>query len=145
MSAPERVARALAHELSDLNPALLARRPPFRAALAGALAVMPEEEIVPQILALGGMIGARSPYAVVIARLRELPAIAADRGRFADEDAEARRWAAVDRAAKRGESLRQLVQREALFLDEAARMISDELPDDDLRAIALAALSGGSR
>jgi hypothetical protein len=142
VNAAERVARALAHELSDLNPALLARRPPFRAALAGALAVMPEEEIVPQILALGGMIGARSPYAVVIARLRELPAIAADRGRFADEDAEARRWAAVDRAAKRGESLRLLVDAGTIFADEAAHLAASEFPDDDLRAIAEAALGG---
>ena len=142
MNAAERVARALAHELSDLNPVLLARRPPFKDALARALAVMPEEEIVPQILALGGMIGARSPYAVLIARLRELPVLVEERRRLADEESEGARWRRVDAAARRGETLRALVDAGTIFADEAEHMLADELPDDELRGIARAALGG---
>ena len=123
----------------------MARHPAFANAVSAALTVADEWAIVEQIVGMGGLAGARNVHAVVVGRLRELPQLAEDRRRMADEDAEARRWAAVDRAVRRGETLRRLVEREALFLDEAARMISDELPDDDLRAIALAALSGDSR
>ena len=142
MSAPERVAAHLAREFPEIDAALLARGSAFRSALAAALATMTEAEVVESIVSLGALAGARNVYGVLIARLRELPTIAADRGRFAAEDAEERRWAAVDRAAKRGESLRRLVDAGTIFADEAAHLVASEFPDDDLRGIARAALGG---
>ena len=142
MTRAERVARALAERFPELDASAMARHPAFANAVSAALTVADEWAIVEQIAAMGGLAGARNPHAVVVARLRELPTIAADRGRFAAEDAEERRWAAVDRAAKRGESLRRLVDAGTIFADEAAHLAASEFPDDDLRAIAEAALGG---
>ncbi len=145
MSAPERVAAQLATKFPGIDPALLARRPPFCAALAGALAVLTETEVTESLVQMGALNGARNAYGVLIGRLRELPSLDADRRRFDDEDAETRRWAAVDRAARRGETLRQLVQRGDLFPDEAAHLLAREFDDGDLRGIAETALAGGAQ
>ena len=143
MNAAERVARALAREFPCVNPALLARRPAFRSALADALAVMSETEVVERVTTLGALTGARDVCAVLIARLREIRALDEDRRRMADETAEAARWAGLDRAARRGEALRALVDRGDLYADEAADVLAREFSDDDLRSIADAALSRG--
>ncbi len=122
----------------------MARHPTFVRAVAAALAVADEESVVEQVVALGGLAGARKPHAVIVARLRELPAIAADRRRMAEDEAEAARWAAVDRAVKRGETLRALVERGDIYADEARSMLAQDFADDGLRAIAAAALGGGA-
>lgn len=142
MNAAERVARALAREFPCVNPALLARRPAFRSALADALAVMSETEVVEHVTTLGALTGARNGYGVLIARLREIRALDEDRRRMVDEEGEAARWRRVDAAARRGESLRQLVDAGTIFADEAAHLVASEFPDEDLRGIARAALGG---
>jgi len=101
--------------------------------------------VVGEVEAFGGLAGVREPWGVLLRRLRDIPALADERGRITADDAEARRWAAVDRAAKRGETLRALVDRGDLYADEAADMVAREIPDDELRAIAVAALEGGGR
>ena len=142
MTGAERIALALAQRFPELDAALLARRPPFRAALADALAVMSEAEIVEHVTTLGALTGARNGYGVLIARLREIRALDEDRRRMVDEEGEAARWRRVDAAARRGESLRQLVDAGTIFADEAAHLVASEFPDEDLRGIARAALGG---
>ncbi len=144
MSAAERVAFAIAEKLGGLDAAAMARHPAFVRAVAAALKVLDEDDLVAQVVALGGLAGARNPHAVIVARLRELPAIAADRRRIAEDVAEVARWAAVDWAAKRGVTLRALVDRGDIFEDEARSMLASEFTDDGLRGIAAAALAGGS-
>jgi hypothetical protein len=140
----ERVAVELALHFPGINAALIASRLPFRAAVDGALAVMGEDTIVAAVIDMGPLDGARRPYAALIARVRELPALEDARVRLADEGAEARRWRRIDTAAKRGETLRQLVDAGRLHDDEAAEMLRREFPNDvDLRGIAEAALAGG--
>jgi hypothetical protein len=140
----ERIAYALAEQLgAGLDPAAMATRAPFRRALADALAILNEDAVVAAVVARGTLAGSRNPHAVCVSRLRELVAVENKRREVADERAEARRWAAVDRAARRGETLRALVERGSLFADEAAGMVAREFTDDDLRGIAVAALTGG--
>jgi hypothetical protein len=145
MTPVERVAVELARHFPGINAALIASRLPFRAAVDGALAVMGEDAIVAAIVDMGPLDGARRPYAALIARVRELPALEDAGVRLADETAEARRWGRVDAAAKRGETLRRLVDRGQLHDDEeAAEMLRREFAEDaDLRGIAEAALAGG--
>ena len=144
MTAAEAIARALAERFPELDAAAMARHPAFAKAVTAALAVADERSVVEQVVALGGLAGARNPHAVVVSRLREVPALDADRRRMADEDAEARRWAAVDRAARRGETLRALVERGDIFGDEAADLLAREFEDHGLRDIARSALTGSA-
>lgn len=145
MTAAERVALALAEHFGGLDVAAMACHSAFRQAVDGALAVLGEETAVARVVAQGSLTGARNPHAVIVARLRQLPALEGDRRRLMDDHEEARRWAAVDRAARRGETLRALVERGDLFEDEAGAMLSREFEDDDLRGLAAAALIGGER
>ena len=142
MTAAERVAHAFAQRFPELDAVAMAAHLAFVKALAAALAVADEDAIVAQVVAQGGLAGARNAHAVVVSRLRELPRLAEDRRRIADELAESARWVAVDRAARRGENLRQLVERGDLFVDEAEDLVADEFDDADLRGIATAALTG---
>ena len=117
----------------------------FEAAITTALAMMPAVSVVDEVVALGELRGVRQPWGVVLARLRQLPARWAARREVLDEAAEAARWRLVDRAAKRGETLRSLVKRGDLRLDEAAEQLgADFQGDSDLFDIAHAALTGGS-
>jgi hypothetical protein len=104
---------------------------------------MDEEAVVAEIVALGHLVGARSAYGVVIARLRQLPELVAERASLAEEVDERYRWRRLEIAARRGETLRALVDSGRLFPDEAALMLSREFPDGDLHAVATAALVGG--
>jgi hypothetical protein len=85
---------------------------------------------------------ARQPWGVVLHRLRRVPELFAAHHRTQQDRAEAARWAGLDRAARRGETLRALVEHEALFSDEAAAMVEREFTDPELAAVALAAISG---
>ena len=143
MTAVERIAHRLGEYFAALEVPAMARHSAFRQAVEGALAVLAEEAVVARVVAQGPLTGARNPHAVIVARLRQLPALEAGRRRLMDENEEARRWAAVDRAARRGETLRALVERGDLFADEAGAMLSREFEDDDLRGLAAAALAGG--
>lgn len=144
MTAAERIALALAERFDGLEVPAMAHHSAFRQAVDGALAVLDEETVVARVVAQGPLTGARNPHAVIVARLRQLPALEGDRHRLMDDHEEARRWAAVDRAARRGETLRALVERGELYPDEAAGMLAREF-DDDLRGMAAAALIGGER
>ena len=143
MTRAERIAFALGERFPELDAAAMSEHPAFLQAVAAALTIADERAIVEQVAALGGLAGARNVHAVIVGRLRELPQLAEDRRRLADEESEARRWVAVDRAAKRGETLRALVERGDIFADEAADVLAREFSDDDLRSIADAALSRG--
>jgi len=99
--------------------------------------------VVDEVVAGGPLRGARDPWGVVLGRLRRIPSDAAARRQAADDRAEEARWGAVDRAVRRGETLRSLVDREAMFLDEALEQLAAELADPELRAVAVAALTGG--
>lgn len=144
MTAAERIAWALADRLGGLDAAAMARHRAFQNAVDAALAVIDEAVIVEAVVRQGGLAGAQNPHAVIVSRLRELPSLVADRRRLADEVAEAARWRQVARAARRGENLRTLVARGDLYLDEAAGQLAREFAaDDDLRATAAAALTGG--
>ena len=145
MTATLRIAVALGAAFPELDVRAMAHRPPFIAAVGDAVTALDgdADTVVAFVVNRGTLAGARNPHGVVVARLRELVAVERDRRAVVDEREEARRWAAVDRAARRGETLRALVERGDLFADEAGAMLSREFEDDDLRGIAAAALSGG--
>lgn len=145
MNPAERIAFALSEQLAGLDVAAMAAHPAFRHAVETALAVSGETEVVAQVVGLGPLTGALNPHAVVVSRLRKVPALVADRLRIADEHEEVRRWTAVDRAARRGETLRALVERGDLFADEATAMVGREFDDPDLAAIAIAAVTREKR
>lgn len=140
MSPVEYLAVKLAEHFPGIDAAVLARRSSFREAVAAAFEVAPSEVVLAEVVKLGSLTGARNPYAVLIFRLRELPAALIDCTRLSDEVDEGRRWAAVDRAAHRGETLRELVDRGELFPDEAVSAVAREFDDADLRGIAAVAL-----
>jgi hypothetical protein len=144
MTPAERVAAALGERFDVLDSAAMGEHPAFRCAVADALALVGDEDaVVAQVVRLGPLTGSHDPHRVVVSRLRRVPGLAATRRRIAEELAEERRWAAVDTAARRGETLRALVERGALFPDEAVDVLRRELVDPDLSAVALAALTGG--
>jgi hypothetical protein len=146
--AAHRVAEALAERFDSLDVAKAIRVPAFCDAVSSALRVVDGDvtALVDEVADYGELAGARSPYRVVVARLRWIVEDVPERVRHADERAEAVRWARVDRAAKRGETLRALVERGDIFCDEALGMIGQEFAgDDDLAGIARAALEGARR
>jgi len=145
MSAARRLAQALADQLDGLDPVLLARRAPFVAAVSAALGVVDEAKLVALVVESGSLAGSRLPYGVVISRVRDVPRICAERRQVANDRSEAGRWQAIDRAARRGETLRALVARGLMFEDEAAEQVAAEYPEPELHAIADAALTGGAR
>lgn len=136
-----RVAVALGRRFG-LKPMLLARSAEFRLGVDEALILMDEAEVVEQIVAGGGLTAAVNSYGVVIARVRRLADDARTVARLAADEDEARRWRQVDAAARRGETLRRLVNAGRLFGDEAEAMLGREFGDDTLRSIGLAALQG---
>ena len=144
MTPAGRVAWALAEQLGELDPAAMGRHPAFREAAAVALAVVDEAALVEQVVRQGGLAGSRNAHAVIVGRLRQLPSLAAERRQVADDRAESARWRRVDAAARRGETLRALVDAGSIFADEAMSMLASEFGDDDLRGIASAALTGRS-
>lgn len=144
MSPFERVAVALAEHFG-LDAVLLIRAKALRLGVEGALEFMDENKIVERILVAGPLTGASNPYGVLIARTRQLANDETQRSRLAEDRAEERRWKRVDAAARRGETLRDLVERGDLYTDEAADLLRGELADEDLRSIAIAALEGDNR
>lgn len=146
MNTAERIAASLAERFpGQLNAPAMARRGGFRRAAADALVLFggDVQRVISEVADLGPLNGCTNPAGVIVARLRELPGLVADRARIAGELAEERRWAQVDLAAHRGETLRMLVDRGDIYPDEAADLIRRELSDDDLRSVAIAALESG--
>ena len=130
----------------DLDVSRIGRPDLFEQAITSALAMMPPASLVGEVVALGELRGVRQPWGVILTRLRQLPARWAARREVLGEAAEAARWRLVDRAARRGETLRALVARGDLRLDEASEQLgADFQSDSDLLAIAQAALTGGSK
>jgi hypothetical protein len=119
----------------------------FTGAIASALVLMPASVVVDEVAALGSRVRTdRDPsgWGVVLARLRRLPEVCQARAQVLDEQAEAKRWRSVDMAAKRGETLRALVERGDLTRPEALEQLGADFSDDaDLAAIAAAAVTGG--
>lgn len=129
-----------------LDPTRVARPDAFDAAIEAAVAVVGSfDAVVDELLEAGSMRGSQRPWAVVLARLRGIPEAHARRQTALAERAEGARWREVDRAARRGGTLRALVERQVIFADEAAEQLGVEFPDDDLRAVALAAFEGSQR
>jgi len=142
VTAAERIAWAIGEEVGGLDVPAMAAHRAFRQAVGDALGLLDEREIVDRVVSMGGLANANNPHAVIVSRLRQLPTLVADGHRLFEEIAEARRWDQVDAAVRRAQTLRDLVEREELFPDEAADMLARELADEDLRSIALAALQG---
>lgn len=139
------VAAELARAFPEVQAVRLARAFAFRSAVYGALVFMTEPKLVAEVMAGGSLRGAVNPYGALIARVRLVPELARENARLADEQAQAKRWRQVDRAARRGETLRALVDRGDLWPDEAAEQLgADFTYDADLLAIARAALTGGT-
>jgi hypothetical protein len=137
------LARALGKRFPVLDVIAMRRVQAFRVAADEACRVLGGVgAVVAAVGAYGELAGCRNPHAVLVSRLRWIVEDAAERRRLADEADEAARWAQVDRAAKRGETLRALVDRGELFVDEAVGMIAHEVPDEELRCYAMAALEG---
>ena len=133
-------------ERFGLDVSRIGRPDVFAGSVADAVAVLGSPgAVLDEVVALGPLRGAREPWGVLLGRLRRIPADHAERRQAAADHSEATRWAAVDRAARRGETLRALVARGSLFDDEAAEQVAAEFTDADLRATALAALTGGSQ
>ena len=141
----DELAQALGERFPQLDVPKFRRHPAFRRRGADAIASLGSvAQVVAEVGAYGELRGAANPYGVVVARLGWAVADHAERRQVAADHSEADRWAEVDRAARRGETLRELVARGALFDDEAAEQVAAEFTDADLRATALAALTGGS-
>lgn len=133
-------------ETFGLDVTRVARPDAFDAAIEAAVGVLGSfDAVIRELLEGGPMRGSQRPWAVVLARLRGIPEAHARRQTALAERAELARWREIDRAARRGGTLRSLVDREVIFADEAAEQIGVEFPDDNLRAVALAALQGGQR
>jgi hypothetical protein len=138
------LAIALAQAFPEVDAQRLARARAFRAGVDAALQVMGEQDLVAEVVAAGPLRGALNPYGVVIVRVRQVPELVAERARLREDQAEAARWRQVDRAAKRGETLRALVERGDLTRDEALEQVGADFRDDtDLLALARAAVTGG--
>lgn len=150
MTAAQRIAYALAEQLAGVldAPAMAAHRA-FRDAVDAALAVLDEGAVVERVLAQGGLGGARNPHAVVVARLRSIPAHVQDRCEAAVEREAAAaidgpRSRALRAAAERGGALRAHVRRGAMTLEEALGQLDWECRRDvDALGVALAAFEGG--
>ena len=141
----DELVQALGERFPQLDVPKFRRHPAFRRRGADAIASLGGvAQVVAEVGAYGELRGAANPYGVVVARLGWAVADHAERQQVADDRAEADRWAAVDRAARRGETLRALVERGVMFSDEAAEQVAAEFTDVDLRATALAALDGGA-
>ena len=142
----DKLAQALGERFPQLDVPKFRRHPAFRRRGADAIAALGGvAQVVAEVGAYGELRGAANPHGVVVARLGWAVADHAERRQVADDRAEADRWAAVDRAARRGETLRALVARGVMFDDEAVEQVAVEFADADLRATALAALDGGAR
>jgi hypothetical protein len=135
----------LACRLGHVDAAVLLRRAPFRAAVTEATTFLSVEHVVAAVIAEGPLATAHSPYGALINRLRAVAADGEERARLRDEGAEAERWRRVDAAASRGETLRALVDAGRVHCDEAEATVRAEFADEDLRGIALTALTGGQR
>ncbi|MGO9560961.1 MAG: hypothetical protein ACLPYW_17990 [Acidimicrobiales bacterium] len=138
-------AQYIAIEIADaygLDPVRFMRASAFLAAVAEALKAMSADEVVAQVRAEGPLTRLVKPYGGVIARIQRLPEDHVLRQRIVADKVEAARWKAVDKAARRGETLADLVATEQLYADEAEDMLTAEFADEDIRAIALEALRG---
>jgi len=134
---------ALAGRLG-LDPARVRWHARFAEAVAEAVAALGSPgAVVDEVVQLGELRGARDPWGVVLDRLRRIPADHAARRQAQEDRAEIKRWAAVDRAVRRGETLRSLVERGVEYEDTALEQLAAEFPDSELRAVAVAALTGG--
>lgn len=141
MTDAEHVAVQLA-EVFGLDAVKFVKARSFCDAVDAAVRVLTPEQIVAAVVEQGGMGGAANPYGVVIARLRRLPDDLALRRQLSEGCAERARWAAAGRAARRGETLGELVATNQLEPDEAESMLRGELADSELLAIALDGLRG---
>lgn len=128
-----------------LDSLRIGRPAAFEVAARAALAVTTPAVVVEIVADLGPLGGVRQPWGVVLHRLRRVPELVATRQRAQEDRTEAARWASLDRAARRGETLRALVERGVLFVDEAETMARREFPDPDQASVALAAVTRGER
>jgi hypothetical protein len=142
----DELAAALGERFPEVDVPKFRRHPAFRRNGAAALASLGGvAAVVGEVSAYGGTAGAADIHRVLVARLGWAVEDAAAHRKIVEDRSEADRWAAVSRAAKRGETLRALVDRGDLFLDEAVASLAREFLDDDLRGLAEAALTGGAK
>jgi len=130
-------------EYFDLDLPLLLRAKALRSAVRDALVLMTIEDVLARLIESGPLTGARRPYAVLIARARQLGDDSRLRAHLVEEAVDSDRWHAIDRAVHWSGTLRDLVDRGEMFLDEAEERLAREFPDEEMRAFALAAFRGG--
>jgi hypothetical protein len=138
-------AEYIAIELADaygLDPVRFMDASAFLSSVGKALKAMTPDEIVRGVLDQGGLEGLRKPYGGIFKRIEKLAEDQAWRIRLTDSAAEQARWAMVDRAVRRGETLADLVKNVQLFSDEAEAILDAEFADEDLRDIAFVAFRG---
>jgi hypothetical protein len=135
------IARTLANQFPEIDAVVLAQARAFRDATDAALAFIDGSQIVTKVTAGGPLTGAFKPYGALIARIRKIPEQLAHGARLADMS-EALRWNEVESAATIGEKLAALVERAAIFDDEALKRITDTYDDPRLIDIARDAFEG---
>ncbi|MDA8310265.1 MAG: hypothetical protein M0Z46_06570 [Actinomycetota bacterium] len=151
MTGAERVAFALAERFPELDAAAMSEHPAFGQTLAAALAVTDERAIVEQVIAQGGLAGARNPQSVVVGRLRRLPGLARTRSAVDVEIAAERALDAPEArmlrdAANRGALLGLQVRRGALSREDALVQLDwDFRGSAEQLGAALAAFDGGTQ
>ncbi|MGO9196851.1 MAG: hypothetical protein ACLQK4_06955 [Acidimicrobiales bacterium] len=141
MTDAEFIAIAIARKYG-LDPVMLIRASAFLGAVHDALQLMSPEELIAAVVAPGGLQGLDNVYGGVIARIRKLPENKALRDRISRDETEKEHWLQLGRAARRGQTLGELVAAGELFADEAERMLESEFGDPEVRAISLEGLRG---
>jgi hypothetical protein len=114
----DRIAFALADRFEGhgVDAAAMARHPAYRAAVAVALGAMDERAVIDAVVAQGGSLrGAEDVHRVLVARLRKVPELAAERARLAAERENLR----GDAVLRQATMLAGLVLAGALPLDAA--------------------------
>lgn len=114
----------------------------FLGAVAAAIKVVTADQIVEMVSEQGPLTGLNNPYGGLIARIRNIPADIAVRRRLASDEIERERFAAFGRAARRGETLAELVNRGDLDPEEAQTLVRAEYLDQELLDVALDAVRG---
>jgi hypothetical protein len=137
-SACDEVVEALCRHYG-LSPRVLRTSPVLPGAIAAALSCLDAGSIVARIVDRGPLTGARDPYALLVARARQLVSdIEADAQATAEETAR-RSAAQLEGAVRYGRLLAGLVTAGEIDAADLPAVVESNLADPDLAAIALAA------
>jgi hypothetical protein len=140
VNGPDELAAALGERFPTVDGFKLRRNPAFRTAADAVLRLLDVVTVVHGVADYGELNAVRSPYRVLVIRLRWLAEDCARRERLAAKRAdEFRRRPLVD-AERRGQELGWQVGRSLITEEDATATIGTEFSDPDLAAVALANL-----